>query len=83
MTTVVIDQNLALDLIRTKKHKLDKMIQRILDKWRQPTADRMIELTRAGELPEAENDAIALTNLIDKIQELEAVLQRIESEKTN
>ena len=81
MTTVVIDQNLALDLIRTKKHKLDKMIQRILNKWSQPTADRMIELNRAGELPESENDAIALTNLIDKIQELDAVLQRIEDKK--
>ena len=41
----------------------------------------LIELTRAGELPEAENDAIALTNLIGKIKELDAVLERIENEK--
>ncbi len=37
----------------------------------------MLELTREGKLPEAENDAIALTNLLDKVKELDEVLEKI------
>ena len=36
-------------------------------------AVEMIERTRRGDLPEAEVDAIALTNLLDKRKELEAL----------
>ena len=37
----------------------------------------MIEKTRKGDLPEAELDAIALTNLLDKQKHLEDILQAL------
>lgn len=55
MTSVTIDKSLTIDLIRTKKRLLSDKIQKILDRWNQPTTSRMIELTKEGKLPEAEN----------------------------
>ncbi len=77
MNTISIEQSLAKDLVETKLRFLKKEILKILEKWDQTSANEMIELTRVGKIPEAELDAIALTNLLDKQAELDRLLTKI------
>ena len=77
MNTISIEQSLAKDLVETKLRFLKKEILKILEKWDQTSANEMIELTRVGKIPEAELDAIALTNLVNKREELEALQLKI------
>ena len=77
MNTISIEQSLAKDLVETKLRFLKKEILKILEKWDQTSATEMIELTRVGKIPEAELDAIALTNLVNKREELEALQLKI------
>ncbi|MFX0117096.1 MAG: hypothetical protein ACFFB3_21290 [Candidatus Hodarchaeota archaeon] len=78
MTTVTIDQSLARKLVETNLAVIIAEIESILKKWAQTSAKTMIERTERGELPEAEVDAIALTNLLEKRLELEELLATIE-----
>ncbi|MHA1167132.1 MAG: hypothetical protein ACTSRU_04880 [Candidatus Hodarchaeales archaeon] len=71
MSVVNIDRLLARELIETNLAVIKKDIEVILESWGQDSALEMIERTRRGDLPEAEVDAIALTNLLDKRKELE------------
>ncbi|MFW9992673.1 MAG: hypothetical protein ACFFD4_11555 [Candidatus Odinarchaeota archaeon] len=77
MTEITIDRSLARELIENNLAVITKDIETILESWNQDSADEMIERTRRGELPEAEVDAIALTNLLEKKQELEKLLADI------
>ena len=81
MNSISIDQSLVKDLVATKLRILEKKMNGILIKWNQTSASEMIELTRAGKIPEAEPDAISLSNLLDKRVVYEKLLLRIE-EKT-
>ena len=78
MRTVEFEKDFAIDLIETKLAVVNKEIQAILENWNQESAEEMIKKTRKGELSEAENDAISLTNLVDMQNYLEEVLQEIE-----
>lgn len=81
MNLISIDRRLVKDLVTTKLNILEKKMTEILIKWNQTSASEMIKLTRAGKIPEAEPDAISLTNLLDKRVVLKKLLLRIE-EKT-
>ena len=78
MRTVEFEKDFAIDLIETKLAVVNKEIQAILENWNQESAEEMIKKTRKGELSEAENDAISLTNLVDMQNYLEEVLQEID-----
>lgn len=73
-----MNQGLAKNLVNTKLRVLEKEISEILIKWNQTCASEMIELTKAGKIPEAEPDAITLTNLLDRRVKFENLLLRIE-----
>lgn len=77
MTAVSIDQHVAKELVQTNLAVIKSEIEEILQRWNEEDATEMVEKTRRGELPEAELDAIALTNLIDKQKELDALLIKI------
>ena len=78
MNTISMDQSLVKDLVETKLRVLEKEISEILIKWDQTSASEMIEFTRAGKIPEAEPDAIVMTNLVDRHVEFEKLLLKIE-----
>ena len=71
MTQISMDKALAQDLIDTKLRSIKNQIREILTKWNQSSIEEMIRLSREGKLPESELDAIGLTNLQQKIFELE------------
>ncbi|MCE7733269.1 MAG: hypothetical protein GPJ54_00230 [Candidatus Heimdallarchaeota archaeon] len=74
MATVSIDKDLAIDLIESKLREITGTIDSILALWKEKSAKEMIEKSRKGKLPESEMDAIALTNLLDRQQDLEKML---------
>lgn len=78
MTTISIEHNLARDLIETKIQVLNAEIEIMLESWNYTSAELFISDTRKGEIPEAESDAIALTNLLDRKTELERILHAID-----
>ena len=71
--SVSLNKDLALELIETNLAVVRKDIRRILSRWQVKSSQEMIEMTEKGELREAEVDALALTNLIDKEKELEGL----------
>ena len=77
MTTVSIDQRMALDLVESRLKQVNDQVAAILERWHQDSAVEMIERTRKGKLPEAEIDAIALTNLLEKREQLEGLLKEV------
>jgi len=73
-----MDKDLAKDLIDSKLKNIKTQISEIVEKWNQPSADIMIQLSREGKLPESELDAIGLTNLLKKKFELENLQRNLE-----
>ncbi|MHA1719295.1 MAG: hypothetical protein ACTSWX_03395 [Promethearchaeota archaeon] len=78
MTQISMDKDLAKDLIDSKLKNIKTQISEIVEKWNQPSADIMIQLSREGKLPESELDAIGLTNLLKKKFELENLQRNLE-----
>ncbi len=77
MSTIELEKNFAIELIETNLTVIKNDILAILKNWNQDSAMEMIERTRRGDLPEAELDAIALTNLLEKQKHLEDILKSI------
>lgn len=75
--TVSIDQEVARDLIETKLRVLTEKIDAILNKWELEPTEELIEGTKIGKFPEAEDDAIELQNLSDKRSQIEKLLTGI------
>jgi hypothetical protein len=78
MTQISMDKNLAQDLINSKLRNIKSQISEILSKWNQNSPEIMIQLSREGNLPESEMDAIGLTNLQQKLFELEKTQRNLE-----
>ncbi|MHA1618524.1 MAG: hypothetical protein ACTSVZ_04520 [Promethearchaeota archaeon] len=78
MTQISMDKDLANDLIDSKLRNIKEQISEILKRWDQISADKLIQSSRDGELPESEIDAIALTNLQQKMLELEKYQRNLE-----
>ncbi len=74
MTSVSIDRVIAEDLINSKISHIRQEINQILIKWDASLAEMMIELTRNGELAEAEVDAISMTNLLENLAKYEQLV---------
>jgi len=77
MSTIEFEKNFAIELLETNLTVIKNDIATILKNWNQKSAIEMIEMTRRGDLPEAEVDAIALTNLLEKQKHLEEILQSL------
>lgn len=77
MSTIEFEKSFAIELVETNLTVIKKEIDAILKNWKQESAIEMIEKTRKGDLPEAELDAIALTNLLEKQKHLEDILQSL------
>jgi hypothetical protein len=71
---ITLDYETAKDLIDTKLRQLRSEVATILDRWNEASAEGMIRKARSGSLPEAEHDAIVLTNLLDRIRVFEKLL---------
>ena len=78
MTQISMDKDLAKDLIDSKLRNIKAQISEILEKWNQPSVENMIQLSRDGKLPESEIDAIGLTNLQQKMFNLEKYQRNME-----
>ena len=73
-----MDKDLAKDLIDSKLRIVKTQISEIVEKWNQPSAEILIQLSREGKLPESELDAIGLTNLLQKKSELKKYQRKLE-----
>ncbi|MHA1166546.1 MAG: hypothetical protein ACTSRU_01910 [Candidatus Hodarchaeales archaeon] len=80
MKTISIDQNLARDLIKTNLRVINAEIAIVLENWKYSSPELFISDTREGRVPEAESDAIVITNLLDRKIELERILNDIGDE---
>ena len=78
MTQISLDKDFAIDLIHSKLRSTKLQISEILGKWDQESPEIMIQLSREGKLPESEIDAIGLTNLQQKMFELEKYQRDLE-----
>jgi hypothetical protein len=73
--TITLDEDIAIDLIETKLQLLDAEITAILQKWGKDTIDDFLEAARTGIIEEAEDDAIDMTNLRDRRDEISKLLE--------
>lgn len=68
---ISMEKALAEDLFNSKLFLIRQEINKILKKWKFDSAEKLIQLTREGELEEAEVDAISLTNLLKNLEKYE------------
>ena len=74
--TIPIDKTIAKDLIHHRIQELDAIIKEILDKWDYNNIDDFIQDTKQGKLAEDSiDDALELQNVIDKREEIAAILE--------
>ena len=66
MTSVSIEKELLEDLLDSKLAMIAEKINQILKKWKYNSVELFLTHSADGTLEEAELDAISLTNLIDK-----------------
>ena len=77
MTTISLDRKIALDLVESRMRQINDEISLILERWNQASAALMIQETRRGNMPEAEVDAIALVNLLEKRDQVDELLREV------
>ena len=77
MSTVSFEKDVALDLLNSKLRVIKQEIEKLLLKWDQDSAKEFVEKTRNGEIPEAEHDAIIMTNLLQAMDTYEKMLIEI------
>lgn len=65
---ITLDYETAKNLIDTKLRLLRSEVATILERWSESSK------ARSGSLPEAEHDAIVLTNLLERISEFQNLL---------
>ena len=70
LQNVTLDRVFAEDLVDTKLRLIREHIDKILTAWNYSSADKFIADARKGVIEEAEMDAIGLTNLLDRREEL-------------
>jgi hypothetical protein len=70
MTTVSIEKKLFEDLLDSKLAVISERINAILAKWHHDSIELFLAHAADGTIEEAEPDAISLTNLIDKRDQL-------------
>ncbi len=74
---VEINQETAQELIIFKLEHLSKLINKILEKWKEENSDDFIDKARSGVLENAEMDAISLKQITADYQRLKNLLNSI------
>ena len=74
---VEINQETAQELIIFKLEHLSKLINKILEKWKEENVDDFIDKARSGVLENAEMDAISLKQITADYQRLKNLLNSI------
>ena len=70
MTTVSVEKKLFEELLDSKLATLSEKISAILAKWKCNSIESFLARAADGTIEEAESDAISMTNLVDKRNEL-------------
>ena len=75
--TIELERDVAQNLIETKVIRIRKMIQKILNRWNNQSSKDFLEKSRKGQIPESENDAIDLRQLLLEEEKLDLLLKKI------
>ena len=70
MANVLLNKEIALDLVNTKLASVVQEINYILSHWKYDDADLFIQDAKTGVIDEAEDDTISLMNLLDVREDL-------------
>ena len=70
MATIPVEKELLEDLLSSKLTLLTQKINQILDKWKYQSIELFLSDASTGKLEESEMDAISLTNLLDRRDEM-------------
>nr|MDO8113348.1 hypothetical protein [Candidatus Sigynarchaeota archaeon] len=70
MTTVSVEKKLFEELLDSKLAVISEKINKILAKWNYNSVELFLTHAADGTIEEAESDAISMTNLVDKRDEL-------------
>jgi len=70
MTIISIDKRLFEELLDSKLSAITEKINAILSKWHHDSFELFLNHAADGTIEEAEPDAISMTNLVDKRDEL-------------
>ena len=70
MATIPVEKELFEELLNSKLNQITQRINDILAKWGFKTKESLLKAASDGTIEEAEMDAISLTNLIDRKEEL-------------
>ncbi len=70
MATIPVEKELLEDLLNSKLKQITQKINAMLEKWQYSSIELFLQDASNGKIQEAEMDAISLTNLIDRREEL-------------
>ena len=76
--TVILEKEVAEDLITYKLRRIQGVISEILDRWNETIVESFLEKARDGSLSESENDAIDLRQLLLEEKKLVQLLKNID-----
>ena len=75
--TVQLEKDTAMNLITYKKNSIYKMIEEILNRWKEVSIDQFLHNAKIGVHKNAENDAIDLKQLLVEEKKLNDLLASI------
>ncbi|MHA1377046.1 MAG: hypothetical protein ACTSRG_01570 [Candidatus Helarchaeota archaeon] len=76
---VTLEKEIVEDLISYKKIHIEKLIEKILERWNENSIDQFLERAKKGIFSEAENDAIEIRQLLIEEEKLRILLENLKS----
>ena len=76
--TIELEKEIARNLIETKLIRVRGLIQDILNRWSIQSTKEFLKKARDGRLPESENDAIELRQLLLEEEKLINLLSKVQ-----
>ena len=77
MALISIEKEILENLVSFKLNRIQKIIQEILDRWKENSTTLFIEKARNGTYENAENDAIELRQLLLEEKKLNKLLKKL------
>ena len=77
MALISIEKEILENLVSFKLNRIQKIIQEILDRWKENSTTLFITKARNGTYENAENDAIELRQLLLEEKKLNKLLKKI------
>ena len=78
--TITLENEVVEDLIKFKLQHIQETIRSILNKWNENNIEDFIQKARAGELTDAEMDAITIRQLAKDVEKLTTLLKSVRQE---